>query len=457
MKRFSIALFVAVLSLTGCKKASERIIPVDLPADVGVKDYQFPEDSAKIYDWLDDENDAAIAQHAWGIWAGLTKQTGQKFDGQELYVFETWNGVSELSDASSSGNRNAGCGFSRTSRNMLQKPKQFVHAGLLGATEPSTDYSILETVAYSPAASCFVTSNLLFNKTSLETFRVKGGIGKIPSFPVTSITTKPTYYVTRSQSGLVRVPAWTNTPEPAKEYPNTQWGNWVYVDLDNKQEPGKKLVPVNTDTPTPEQIAAATCNRSDFISFTIDEATADYLNVRQDKGKSPDEKFHAGSTALLVAMHVTTKEIDNWTWQTYFWVPDPKNPGAPSSKSIADLMPSVVTGAASHYAASVAYAMVYPNQPITGGSNLGARPIIAYNPYLEAGFGPGVFKHPNEWQPDFKYGVQTNCASCHALATYGRDLGYSTDQYIDMRDHVFDDTVQLDFAWSIAGNLNETH
>ena len=448
--------FVALL-LAACSKKpvkTSQIVPVDFPQNTGVKDFQFPESKEKIYDWINAEDDNSVTDHAWGIWAGLTQKTGQQYNGQDLYVYDTWNGVGELADAAARGDRGAGCNVARSSRTTLRKPKQFAHAGLLGDPNVDTDYAILETVSYSPSAACFATSNLIFNKSVLDSYKVKGGISKISDFPVTAITTKPTYYVTKAKSGLVRVPAWTKTPEPAKAFGHKAWGNYVYVDLDNKQDPGKKLVPVTSESPTQEQIAAATCNRTDFISYTLDAAAADYLNKHQDRGNDPSHQFQAGSVALLVAMHVTTKEIQNWTWQTYFWVSDPKNPGAPSSPDISALMPSELQSPANHYAVSPAYAMVYPNQPIEGGTGKDTHPIIAYNPYLEAGFGPKVFKQPNKQNPDFQYGVQTNCASCHALATASGNLGYSTAQYIDMADMMFKDDVQLDFAWSVQGNIN---
>ena len=38
------------------------------------------------------------------------------------------------------------------------------------------------------------------------------------------------------------------------------------------------------------------------------------------------QQVKAGDLALLVAMHVTTKELPNWTWQTFWWEPFPTRP-----------------------------------------------------------------------------------------------------------------------------------
>ncbi|MFK4985829.1 hypothetical protein ACI4B7_28805, partial [Klebsiella pneumoniae] len=71
-------------------------------------------------------------------------------------------------------------------------------------------------------------------------------------------------------------------------------------------------------------------------------------------------KATAGAIAVLVGMHVTTKEINNWTWQSYYWTPDPENPGTPSSKLAAANRPSQLVGAAAHYAMCAAYTMLTP-------------------------------------------------------------------------------------------------
>jgi hypothetical protein len=438
----SMLLFVTIGFFALKTKKVDNITPVDFQT-VQSQSFNFPESEETIYEWVSKEDSYAVTKHAWGIWAGLTQKTGQVHKGRDLRVYETWHGVGQLSEASAAGYRSYGCNLNPHTTTKLKVPKQLAHAGVLQSTI-TEDYAILETVAYSPDAACFATSNLLFNKSVLDRLLVHGDIGKIPDFPVRSITTKPTYYVAKATNGLVKVPAWTTTPVPAKVFGHNQWKNYVYVDLENKQDPTKKLIPVTSDNPTKEEIAAATCNMSDFIGFKIDAETADYLNSLQDKGNDPKHQFHKDSVALLVAMHVTSKEIKNWTWQTYFWVADPRNPGHPSANAYADLMPDSVKDEARHYAVSPCYAM-------TTNKN---EPMICYNPYLEAGFGPQVFKMANRTDPDFQYGVQTNCMSCHALATSSGKLGYTTDQNINLFDPMFNNDVQLDFAWSIQGNLN---
>ena len=103
--------------------------------------------------------------------------------------------------------------------------------------------------------------------------------------------------------------------------------------------------------------------------------------------------------------------------------------------------------------------MALPNQPNTGGTNVGKIPMFGYNPYLEAGFSGlvpapnAVFDLPSLLIPGAQYGVQTNCMTCHILATVDGGLGYTTDQYISLDTSLFLNKIQVDFAWSIQGNI----
>ncbi len=459
-----------LFSLTSCKKDKDDkntpdkteesmgvITPVEFPENLGIPDFNFPEDSTKIYTWLDNQDVTSITNHAWGIWAGLTTKTNQMYKGDSLYVFETWFGVKELAEMSALGVRQGGCIQTKHGRTALSIPEQFIHSQVFAkAAVLDTTFQIFETVSYNPGAACFATQNLIFNQSELNKYKPseKNGIGRIPNFPVNAITTKPTYYAGQPDgNGLIRVSTWPGTPVPAKAFKYDTWNTYVYADINNSQPKNKVLVPVTGDNPTQEQIKAATCNVNDFINYKLDEAAAIYLNQHQDE-RTRD--FKVGDIVLLVGMHVGTKEISNWTWQTYFWSYNPNNPFAPSSTAEAALRPKQIKGAAANYSVSSAYAMVWPNQPINGGTDEGAEPIISFNPYLEAGFGPGVFGLKNNFKPRFQYGVQTNCMTCHALAVASDNGVYSTDQYISMdNDTIFAGEVQLDFAWSIQGNINK--
>jgi hypothetical protein len=443
------------------------IIPVDLPTNI-VPGFNFPEDSMAIYRWLNNGSGVdtfqldSIYAHVWGIWAGLTAPTNQIYQGDTLLVYETWLSPSEIADAINRKSDTASIDLNKlkSARTQLNVPRQFDHAALLSGT-PDTAFdsenNVFEAVAYNLPAAEYAVSNSIFRQDVINTYYRDNEIGVIPAFPSDAITLKPHYFAATPESNLIQIPVWHGEPNPPQAYDYPDWGTYVYADTSNSQQPGKAVTPVvitdPSQQPTPEQIAAATCNLSDFIYFKMDSAMAAYTNTFSDGG--PDT-LQAGDIAILMGMHVGTKEISNWTWQTYYWDPNPSAPNFPGTNRA---KPSQITGAPAHYSAAQAYAMLAPNQPISGGQNNPLfKPVIAYNPYLEAKFGPGVFSSvPNKYNANYQYGIQTNCMSCHAMATanqQGNGLGYTTDQYIDMSDTaMFKNYVQLDFAWSIQGNI----
>lgn len=88
-----------IFTIYSCTK-EETITPVDFPKNLKVENFKFPEDSLKIMSWVENQDTQKIVSHAWGIWAGLTEPTNQKYNGQTLLVFETWMGVQELHNVS---------------------------------------------------------------------------------------------------------------------------------------------------------------------------------------------------------------------------------------------------------------------------------------------------------------------------------------------------------------------
>jgi hypothetical protein len=449
-------------------KASDTVTVVKpMPLPAVVPGFKFPEDSNLIYTWLKNEDMGSIYKHAWGIWAGLTAPSGEVYQGDSLLIYETWLGISDMRAMMVAGNTQGGCdgNLFKKGRTGLALPHQFaknrMHSRkMMGRYKKESIDSALGfwvAVAYDPSAACYATKNQIFKESVLKSYEKAGQISEIPAFPADGMTLKPTYFVAKKTDGLVRIPVWPGPNARDGGFPDSLWNAVVYADVHNKQQPGKKVKPAMPADKNPDDIAAATCNLSDFIYFNIDASMAQYMNA-QDSTQGINAA--AGDISILVAMHVGSKEISNWTWQSFYWAPDPSNPFDPSSTQAVSLRPAL-HGAAAHYAAVAAYNMVWPNQPISGGTNTGAKPIFGYNPYLEAvfsGTGPdSSFQLPSALLHGPQVGVQTNCMSCHALATYNSNPNYSyytTDQYIDMSDKkLFNGKVKLDFAWSIQAAL----
>ncbi len=445
------------------------VIPQSFPKQ-DVTGITFPTDSNTINSWINDPkfptryDSASIYKHAWGIWAGLTAPTDQNDgSGGKMLVYETWMGLNEVRDYILN---NEGCSTGegkRRGRAMLTRPRQFEHAGILASsinktpklkTDTAEANGLWVTVSYSPDQACHAINNKLFKQSVINSYYNPDKIGNIPSFPNTSISIKPTYLEFPANARILQMPVWLNPPNPPDSlnvFQPNQFPLCVYVDVENKQAVGKKLIPVTTGCKNKDSITKATCNLNDFINFTIDSTMAAFMNQQDGIQGIQATK---GNRVLLVAMHVTTKETSNWTWQSYYWTPTPETPGAPSSTLAATLIPPHVKGAARHYAVNAAYVMTTPNNS----SAKDAGSMFGYNPYLEGGFGPTTFNLPNVNNPQFKFGMQTNCMSCHALATPPSGdtstTGYNTDQFVNLNDSkFFKGQVKLDFAWSIQTGL----
>ena len=427
------------------------VVPTDFPK-LNIKGFNFPEDSITINKWIRQSKQDLIYLHGWGIWTGLTSFTNQKIPGDKrsLRVFETWLTPEEMIDEIKEKSTDYKSGI-RSNRANLKKPHQLTH---FSSTIETVNDSIHESVAYSPAASKFAIDNKIFMATTLYDYAKKKNRKEIPFFPNNAITIKPVFKLLQTSGGetLFNIAAWNGTTDKLVAFPEQDWGSFVTIDITNKS---KK--------------AGSTYNLDDFIHYKLNEEDAHFFN--NEFTENVGNKFNAkpGDIAILVGMHVGTREITNWTWQTFWWDYNPNNPTAPSSKSIADMRPKELKGAARNYAMAVAYYMVNPNEPYEGDTIYGS-PNYAFNPYLEAGFGPSKFKPDSlsfvsisstEKIPTY-VGVRTNCMSCHRMATVNPEAIFTNENsktpyvgnsFVSRTDSLFNGQLLLDFAGLYKGIL----
>jgi hypothetical protein len=426
---------------------------------------RFPESETTINQWVYGGNEEKIHQHAWGIWAGLTSQVAM-VDGMPVRAFETWSTPNDMLYKMETGA--ALKAESKPQQDLqldLALPHQFRNMKALKGNLENVfkqqasgvgDTGILVAVAYNPPAADHAVSNKLFFKSTLDNY-LKMGYTDIPNFPSNAITIKPVYKVIsqdKVDEGIYTFPGWPGTPSPAKTFPESSWGSCVYVNVQGSGQGGNRI-----DQGCQGRTAANTFFLNNFIHHRVNAENADFLKA------TVNSNIAEGDYIILVGMHVTSRETKRWTWQTFWWSASPDSPQLPSSTAIAAQRPSnSLDAAANHYAMSVAYQMVAPAQPITGGKSVGES-VIGYNPHLEAGFDPGVFQIIRKINnsTENRYGVETNCMTCHNLASYNpktdysnganREKPYGTDYYMSLDDETFDDILRLDFAWSILGNL----
>lgn len=433
--------------------------PVPLP-DPKISGYRFPEDEKTIIDWMNNNNQKAIDLHGWGIWTALTQLSGEKFNGQELRIFETWLAPEDLVAARFTGVRDMPK-LERAPR-LPTIPRQF-HRGKLRRI-PAAGGAVnqpLVTVKYDPTAAKHIQTNKLL-ETSILNALLSDGKTDVPSFPTSALSLKPTY-VTASRSKLIngryfRLEVWPGTPDTPQEFGPDKWKRWVWVDI---REPGQGSGTGKVDTVGTENSRTddTTYGLGRFIYHQLSATEALIANAAILGPKVPVTL--TGDYQFLVGMHVTSREITRWTWQTFWWTPDADNPPNPSSKAIADHRPADLRGAARNYAMSIGYDMLTPPTPVSGGSDNG-KPIYVFNPWLEAGFGPDDLPDSKSWtfegkKYDNKFGMQTNCMSCHGQAHFGtkpNPPGYTADRYIDLQGSQFKGLLKVDFLWSIPDNAH---
>lgn len=460
--------------------------PVPLP-DPGIRGYRFPEPKDRVMRWVNQGQAVEIQRHGWGLWTSLTLPSGQSEYGMlDVPVYLTWLSPAEIAALPAPSKDAATPAGAPKSKRLfrLERPRQFSHGGrqpralaapapaVAGASAAGTgpvapDTNIFVTMGYNPAAQAWAQQNDLFSMKALQAIydAGTGDIRSIPSFPADAVTVKPTYKVITAANlvggRFYKMPAWPGTPPvtPAIEqngFPETAWPGCVYVDVGNPGPSSARGVDADCKAgPQPGN----TYGLGDFVHFPV--TAANIANFDSLLGGS----LAVGNVVLLMAMHVTSREIDEWTWQTYFWTPDAARPPLPSSSAIAASRPARLKGAAAHYAMAIGYQMVAPNQPATGGRSVG-RPVTVFNPYLESDFGADVFGtppvNPGILRPGSKtpymatVGIQSNCMTCHGNATVlptnaQKSLPYLTDFYVSRRDPAFKGYLQVDFLWSIQG------
>lgn len=459
--------------------AAAQDFGVDMPADPA-PGVTFPTAEDVINSWVyaEPQDTAAIHSHGWGIWAGLTKPVQGK-GGFARVTYQTWLTKAEVISVFT--------GKEPEKDFLLGESNQMFKHGLVDGFLANTDSEkkdgtepvknaagiivntdVLENVAYSPPSASYLLETGTGRPEVLDRLLAEGDKVR---FPDASVNVKPVYKLITEDRltnwtdadgrtrKLYAFTAWPGIPDIAnwtpdmKEggYPETLWQQCVYVDLDLKGRTTSTGVDVNCASPDDSSIYSL----DDFIAVNLRDVDGGFLN----KATGQTEEIGGDiAIALLVAMHVTTREVTQWTWQTFWWQADAAHPNTPSSAAIATARPATLTTQAAHYAMAPAYSMLVPAQPLVGGKNVGAL-VTAFNPYLEAGFGTPVVSitetvqipQGDSWSTiSTDLGIQTNCMTCHGLAAWGgRGTGYAANFYVPRDFWVFDTALDVDFAWSV--------
>jgi len=291
--------------------------------------FDFPAKRSIVQGWADARDVVAARSHAWRLWEGMTQPSAYADPSDSdkfLPIWETWFSQTEIFPpvASSVDQQRA--------LRPVTVPNQLLHAATNGPTQ------ILSFNKFNPAAGSFIVGPHIGPKSTQYRYNSPtalstslGGLNAawptgtplqlrvIDDFPLRAIETKPVFMLVKAK-GFTAIPYWLGpavSANPVEPTPDT-WLTCVLFD------------PLSTDTLRPAtaaQSAAAKKPGSGIIAPGLKCENFLYSGLSQiyayrltaEGAAALNSNAEAGDYAVLVAMHVNTKEIINWTWQTFFW------------------------------------------------------------------------------------------------------------------------------------------
>ena len=452
---------------------ADQIVPEPLP-NPRISGFSFPESEATLTRWITemtrgDPMTAAAAfenihVHGWGLWTALTAETAQSYGGQTLRVFETWLTPDDLAGPPPEDGRSAAGSQPRRAAlrrfDGVEMQRERGSIDLRAAASGSMVDRVMGFVKFDPTAADHIVRQQLLRKDALDAL-LDGGAVQVPPFPGSALAIKPVFQLLRTkdlvQGRYHALKVWPGPPPTPRPWAPAHWPGAIWIDVADGGS-GRGAIDGIALADGGTRTEATTYPISSLLHFRLSAPDADDLNRSK-----PDQAASAGDIAVLVAMHVSGREIARWTWQTFWWTPSPEDPRAPSSAAIASMRPPQLRGAARNYAMALAYTMLSPEQPYVGGSN-GTPAVYAYNPWLEARLAPADLPDsipglsPDGRPAANNHGIQTNCMSCHAQANYNPNRrstapGFTGARYVDLGAAEFVGTLQVDFMWSIARHL----
>ena len=443
--------------------ASYRYAP---PPPVG----SYPSSYATIQAWINSGNTTAIRAHGWDIWASITSTTPDR-----MPTWQTWYSGQEIFPPAS---QQAGIARPRNGIIQFKAMRQEAETSAMPAADTIRENRAERVFAFNrftKSTAEFIWNNRLNKGNRLRDTSLGFSKARTPlalrevltskdSTDSLSFVLKPVFQFIRD-TGVTAVPYWAGdssavTTDSANPIAKT-WKQAVAVSPSGKYKPGDSVqMSVNGQPPRYIKVVPLSAfyhvriTVQDSVNFTqFGAVNGDLIGLSNDTSKdSVLAAVRPGNYGLLMAMHVTGKEIPNWTWQSFWWAYNPDDPqyGADRPKSI--------PAPWNHYNMTVAYSMLQPN----------GQQLIAYNPYLETSLGGSYPKALPPSRDSVSWtGVTTNCMSCHRRAAIGYSRGsivsppYGNDMQINPGDSlVFSQpdaqspgrvqTVKTDFLWSIV-------
>ncbi len=451
-------LLVSALSLAAPSDHGPKppVLPLRLP---GGKTFPSSKRSLiRLRDEADARTRAQMRTHAWDLFAGLTGEDP---------VWNTWYTKCDLNlEKCGSANVESGRGahrilgsFEVPVQNLEELSLALDSAGqeppgaafhsesiqnvLLKLAQNFRDHPQFASVLYNKEAANRIQDSCLYPRTadtdkkvSKPCPRLPAAPGKVPDFSRGSVVLKTVWesvVVGPDSTGKLttwKPDVWSRIQKAGDSDLNRFKVSTVKIDTASR-------LPCQDRDYGDNELVPLSC----FYAFQLTQEDIDTLvKAPPDFAAIRDSGVIAGNYVVLVAMHVTTKEIPEWVWATFWW----DNHGA--SDSFTAGRPASIQPKWRHFLMDTTLSGMTPTENDGG-------PKICFNPYLETGITNGAI---------------SNCLQCHDKAAYGPkpeidpyDLGIlgrdgktlaSGTTYDDSK--YFSNRVRTDFLWSVADALD---
>lgn len=392
--------------------------------------FDFPADKQTLERYRSTANLSAQRTHVWNVFAGLTQPTP---DGKYA-IFQTWYSEDETFQSGPSLQALA----PRRVILRFRQPNQFrTPPGQIAPQAAGT--ALLSFVLYNYSAYNHVRTKQLYRKAEMEALLQSGDpdpkIPKnrvIPAFPADAVALKTIWWPV-AKNKATTMPIWDPELNPPRRTGNdyTTWARVIVID------PTRTNIPPDATTDT--SFLGKTFPKSHVVGFNaffyvvLDQQTA--ANAMQDPGIARAAQIalgrglQAGDYTVFAGTHLTTKEIDDWVWATFWWHDRPNDGPYAADR------PAKLQGPWRNYLMSASYDLNLPRDTNGG-------PHVTFNPWLEARFRDGGNGS----------GVVSNCMNCHNRASYP-DINFLPIYRGDpdlVKDPAFAaGRLRADFLWSV--------
>jgi hypothetical protein len=432
IKRALLLTYLGTIAVAGSASAQQATPPAgvfNIP-----NGYDFPTSKSTLDQYRAKQDLTAQRTHVWNVWAGMTAPTP---DGK-FPVFATWYSQDE---AFQTGAVPQAVGPHRVAFR-FRPPRQSVEVPGHPAPQ-AAGTSIISEVMFDYANYKHIRDNKLYLQPTLHGLQTSGAPDPhipnnttVPPFPTDAISLKTVWWPVAADA-VTAMPIW----DP-KDNPQLPTGNgfptWKRVIAIDPNHPG--LPPDAETTVTFPQTNPKPWPHSHLVGldkFYYVKLDAQTAKNAMANGRLADfvgsvlgRPLRAGDYVVFLGTHLTTKEIDDWVWATFWWHDHPDDGSYAANRT------DNVQGVWRNYLMGTAYDEITPNES-------DGTPHITFNPWLEAGF---------------RNGVVSNCMNCHHRAAYRN--GDLIDFLPIMRgapDANHDPnykkgTLRTDFLWSVPFN-----